>query len=136
MAIFINGQKIAGKGKDGEGAYNIAVNNGYSGTKTEFNAALGEIDTILSRAEDAAERAENAQEAAEIVQNNLSNYPTKLEMNNAIAQNIATIDTGVWFYGPEAPSNTSLLWIDSNLIDGGLKFYINGAWTHVPVAWK
>lgn len=136
MAIFIDGKKIAGRGTDGSSPYEIAVRNGFSGSEIEFNNALGKLNTAATQAENAATRAETASAIAETVQNNLTSYPTRTEVNNLISQGVATVDTGVWFYGPEAPSNTNLLWIDSNLIDGGLKFYVNGAWTHVPVAWK
>lgn len=136
MAIFINGEKIAGRGPAGASAYDTAVKNGFTGTEFDFNANLGEIGDIITIAQDAATRAEAANQAAQAVKNNLTNYPTKSEVTASINQSIASIDTGVWSYGPEAPSNTNLLWIDSSLTDGGLKFYVNGAWTHVPVAWQ
>lgn len=34
-----------------------------------------------------------------------------------------------------APSNTNLLWIDTNTSTGGLKYYNGSAWVHVPVAY-
>lgn len=37
-----------------------------------------------------------------------------------------------YYIGTTAPSNTRLLWIDTN---NGLKFYINGAWKTVPFAY-
>lgn len=136
MAVYVNNRKIAGRGVDGASPFTVAVQNGFDGTEAEFNEGLKNINTIVADANAAAARAEAAQAAAENVKNNLSDYPTRVEMNNIILQNIATVDTGVWSYGPEAPSNTNLLWIDSNLINGGLKFYVNGTWIHVPVAWK
>lgn len=43
---------------------------------------------------------------------------------------------GAFFsYGASAPSNTSLLWIDTNATTGGLKYYNGSAWVHVPVAY-
>lgn len=136
MAIFINGQKIAGRGADGDSAYAIAVKNGFTGTETSFNENLGRIDEIVSQAESAATRAENAKTAAEAVQNNLSNYATKSEVSNMVNQGIAAVQTGIWFYGPNPPSDTNLLWIDSSTTSGGLKFYVGTEWIHVPVAWK
>lgn len=51
---------------------------------------------------------------------------------------ISDIVTDIWYYGASAPSNTKLLWIDSNTTSGGLKFYKNATdgWVHVPVAWQ
>lgn len=43
MAIFINGKKVAGigpPGADGKSAYQSAVDGGYTGTESEFNALL------------------------------------------------------------------------------------------------
>lgn len=37
--------------------------------------------------------------------------------------------------GAAAPSNTKLLWIDTNASTGGLKYYNGTAWVHVPVAY-
>ena len=37
--------------------------------------------------------------------------------------------------GTSAPSNTSVLWIDTNATTGGLKYYDGSAWVHVPVAY-
>lgn len=35
-----------------------------------------------------------------------------------------------------APTNTKLLWIDTNTTKGGLKYYNGSAWVHVPVAYS
>lgn len=53
MAIKINGVTVAGlgaPGKDGKSPYQVAVENGYTGTETDFNNALanlGDIGSIL-----------------------------------------------------------------------------------------
>ena len=43
--------------------------------------------------------------------------------------------SSVFYAGTSAPSNTSLLWIDTTANTGGLKYYNGSAWTHVPVAY-
>ena len=40
MAILINGKKVAGVGAPGKSAYQAAVDGGYTGTESEFNALL------------------------------------------------------------------------------------------------
>ena len=46
MAITVNGKRVAGigvPGKDGKSAYTSAVEAGYTGTETAFNAALSNV---------------------------------------------------------------------------------------------
>lgn len=43
--------------------------------------------------------------------------------------------TQVFHAGTSAPSNTNLLWIDTNSTSGGLKYYNGTSWVHVPVAY-
>lgn len=43
--------------------------------------------------------------------------------------------TQVYHVGTSAPSNTSLLWIDTTATTGGLKYYNGSSWAHVPVAY-
>lgn len=43
--------------------------------------------------------------------------------------------TQVFHAGTLAPSNTNLLWIDTNTSSGGLKYYNGSSWTVVPVAY-
>lgn len=40
MAILVNGKKVAGLGAPGKSAYQAAVDGGYSGSESEFNALL------------------------------------------------------------------------------------------------
>lgn len=42
----------------------------------------------------------------------------------------------VYHAGTSAPSNTNLLWIDTNATTGGLKYYNGSSWVHVPVAYS
>ena len=42
----------------------------------------------------------------------------------------------IYTYGATAPSNTKLLWNDTNTATGGLKYYNGSAWVHVPVAYS
>lgn len=41
-----------------------------------------------------------------------------------------------YFVGASAPSNTKLLWIDTNSNTGGLKYYNGSSWVQVPVAYS
>lgn len=41
----------------------------------------------------------------------------------------------VFYVGSRAPSDTKLLWIDTNSTSGGLKYYNGSSWVHVPVAY-
>ena len=48
------------------------------------------------------------------------------------AQLNAKMDS-VIHYGVTSPSNTKLLWLDTNQDTGGLKYYNGSAWIHVPM---
>lgn len=53
------------------------------------------------------------------------------------AANKAYVDSHpVYHAGTSAPSNTNLLWIDTNATTGGLKYYNGSSWVHVPVAYS
>ena len=54
----------------------------------------------------------------------------------ALKTSLGINSIGVWYAGTSAPSNTNLLWIDTNTTTGGLKYYKNSTdgWVHVPVA--
>lgn len=43
--------------------------------------------------------------------------------------------TQVFHAGTTAPTNTNLLWIDTNSTTGGLKYYNGTSWIHIPVAY-
>lgn len=45
MAILVNGKKVAGLGAPGKSAYQAAVDGGYTGTESEFNALLANSGT-------------------------------------------------------------------------------------------
>ena len=38
----------------------------------------------------------------------------------------------VWHRGANPPENTKLFWIDTDTTNGGLKYYYNNEWVHVP----
>ena len=134
MAIYINGTKVAGRGTS---PYQIAQAGGYTGTEEEFNLALiaiGEtrqgFDTFLTQMTN--EKTE-IEQTINNFNTNIENMATKEYVDNATAQ----IVTDIFYYGPEAPENTKLLWIDSN--EGGVLKYYNTTdnnWVHVPVAWS
>ena len=48
---------------------------------------------------------------------------------------ISGFSSDVFSVGTSAPSNTKLLWIDTNTTTGGLKYYNGSSWTPVPVAY-
>lgn len=58
MAIIVNGKKVAGVGRpgaagaDGKSAYTAAVEGGYQGTESEFNAVLSDGATKTFVAEE------------------------------------------------------------------------------------
>ena len=49
---------------------------------------------------------------------------------------ISGFSSDVFSTGNSAPSNTKLLWIDTNTTTGGLKYYNGSSWVHVPVAYN
>lgn len=55
--------------------------------------------------------------------------------NNIGAISASEVMADVFYAGSSAPSNTKLLWIDTNTTTGGLKYYNGSSWTHVPVAY-
>lgn len=46
MAFTVNGIQVAGSGKS---AYLYALAGGYTGTEEDFNKALGNIDSIVTK---------------------------------------------------------------------------------------
>lgn len=48
---------------------------------------------------------------------------------------VSGFSSDVFSVGSSAPSNTKLLWIDTNATTGGLKYYNGSSWTPVPVAY-
>lgn len=53
------------------------------------------------------------------------------------AANKAYVDSReIYHVDSSAPSNTNLLWIDTNSTTGGLKYYNGNSWVHVPVAYS
>ena len=45
------------------------------------------------------------------------------------------VSPDIFYAGTSAPTNTNLLWIDTNSTTGGLKYYNGTTWVHVPVAY-
>ena len=56
---------------------------------------------------------------------------TKQYVDNAAAGLV----TKIFEAGATAPTNTNLLWIDTNTKTGGLKYYNGTNWVHVPVSY-
>lgn len=160
MAIYINGKKIAGRGQPGKSPYQVASEGGYTGTEAEFNSQLVNIGQaaegfteLRTKIEDA--KAEIDQKVAEAIAQfpstenlatktyvddkitsiDLSNYYTKTQTDSAINNATSSKLSQIWYFGASSPSNTKLLWIDSNATTGGLKYHDGSSWIHVPVAW-
>lgn len=72
-----------------------------------------------------------------------SDAATKSYVDNLVASSGGTGSGGgtsggltqVYSAGTTAPTNTNLLWIDTNSTTGGLKYYNGTSWVHVPVAY-
>lgn len=64
MAIYVNKKKVAGLGKPGKSAYQIAVDGGYQGTEAEFNNAMAFPVTIEFVNDAISEAITNALEAS------------------------------------------------------------------------
>lgn len=68
-----------------------------------------------------------------------SDAATKKYVEDYVSANGGGSSTGgltqVFHAGTSAPSNTNLLWIDTNTSSGGLKYYNGSSWTVVPVAY-
>ena len=161
MAIYINGIKVAGNSFS---PYQIAVANGYTGTESEFNTALTVIGETAIKYEELSEIIDNALIDIETAKNEAINsfpntdsfvlkngstmtgklilYDNPIEDLQAatkqyVDEATASIVTDIFYYGPSAPNNTKLLWIDSNETNGVLQYYnpTTQSWTAVPVAW-
>lgn len=160
MAIYINGVKIAGRGQPGKSPYQVATEGGYTGSEADFNAQLVNIgqaaqgftelraevesakNEIDQKVEEALAQFPNTSNFAtksyvddKIANINLSNYYTKAQTDTAISNATSSKLSQIWYYGASAPSDTKLLWIDSNATTGGLRYYNGSSWVHVPVAW-
>ena len=61
------------------------------------------------------------------------NFATQQDIVNQVNAQLNLIDH--FQYGFTAPSNTKLLWIDTNEDVGGLKYYNGSEWVHVPISW-
>lgn len=109
------------------------INNTVASAKTEIDEKVQDALAEIPDSENLATKnyVDNA-----IATIDLSNYYTKTQVDNAISAATASIVTDIWYYGASAPSNTKLLWIDSNSSTGGLKYYNGSSWAHVPVAWS
>lgn len=109
------------------------INNTVATAKTEIDEKVQDALAEIPDSENLATKnyVDNA-----IATIDLSNYYTKTQVDNAVSAATASIVTDIWYYGASAPSNTKLLWIDSNSSTGGLKYYNGSSWAHVPVAWS
>lgn len=96
---------------------NTTVDSALSNVDTTVNQALSDIDAAVEDALNSIPDSEN--------------IATKAYVNEALS----SVVSDIWYYGNSAPSNTKLLWIDSDSTTGGLKYYDGSNWVHVPVAW-
>lgn len=116
MSIKINGKKVAGTGPAGLSPYQVAVAGGYSGTEAEFNAALAGIGNKVDK----------------VVPSSAGNLAALDASGNIVDSGKKA---GVYVAQSTPPSDTTILWIDTNETSGGLKYYNGSSWTHVPVAY-
>lgn len=76
------------KGSDGKSAYDIAVEQGYTGTEEQFGQDLAEAGTnaaiATQKAQEATQSASEAASSATTVTTALTNYYTKLETDNML----------------------------------------------------
>lgn len=130
--------------KDEVAAAVAQAQNDIDAAKTDINNAVSDAqETVLNAKTDINHAVSNAKiEIDEKVEDALAQIPdsenlaTKSYVNDAISTATASIVTDIWYYGASAPSNTKLLWIDSDTSTGGLKYHNGTSWVHVPVAWS
>lgn len=131
MAIYINGKKVSGKGRPGLSPYQVAVNEGYTGTESAFNTQLKNIGQAAEPFNKLQSQVTAAEDKMQILQDQMTNIEDKTaEALKTISSAAATIFTT----SSTEPTNTRLLWIDPNPNTGGLKYYNGTSWVHVPVA--
>ena len=59
----------------------------------------------------------------------------KIATQTTVTNALSSFSTCPFSAGTSEPSNTNLLWIDTNTSTGGLKYYNGSKWVHVPVAY-
>lgn len=106
MAIYINGVKVAGRGASGKSPYQIAVEGGYTGTETEFNAQLVNIGEATKGFDELKSQVETAKDevttAVTQAQNDITTTVTQAQNDIAVAKD--DIDNAV----SEAQSSVAL----------------------------
>ena len=147
MAIYINGKKVAGRGLSGLSPYQIAVNEGYTGTENDFNTQLKNIgqaasgfDSLNGKVTEVEQKIQSLNAQVTELDNQVRTTITegKNEIENKTAEALEAISAAIpmlFTASAEAPSDTRLLWIDTTANTGGLKYYNGTSWVHVPVAW-
>lgn len=65
----------------------------------------------------------------------LEDAANSASLKKYVDDKLASFSSCPYVVGTTAPSNTSLLWIDTNASTGGLKYYNGSSWVHVPVAY-
>lgn len=116
---------------------NQAASNAQATANEAEQAIASALADALAEIEAASDYVTNS-----ALNTTLSSYATKDYVDDAIAAMVSDIwyygssspDTG--YSGDEATKRQKLFWIDSNTTTGGLKYYRNGSWIHVPVAWQ
>ena len=63
---------------------------------------------------------------------------TKIYVDEAISTATSNIVTDVFYAGTSAPSNTKLLWIDTNSSNGNglMKYYNGSSWIAISAIWS
>lgn len=145
MAIYINGKKVAGLGLQGKSPYQVAKENGYTGTETEFNnnlvgiantysdiqALRTEVNTTCSNAiTNINDVKDNAIIEINGLMPNFNSYYTKSEIDTKL-EGIISQPYTTNINEPTSEEDKKLLWISS----AGLKYHNGSGWVPVPVCW-
>ena len=56
-------------------------------------------------------------------------------LKDYVDEKLASFSSCPFVVSTSAPSNTNLLWIDTDTTTGGLKYHDGSTWVHVPVAY-
>ena len=129
MAIKIDGIKIAGLGSDAKSAYEIAKENGYSGTEQMFNETLGSLDGVLI--ED-AELLTDADSAIQIGGHKvLINRYNSTTLNTPYTQGLTSYSSGTIITTTSSASYVTQLAIPN----GPRRLYIRSVSNGNPLEW-
>lgn len=119
-------------GADGKSAYRYAVEIGYTGTEAEFAAKLAQeiptVDSTLTQFGQAADAKAVGDALAE--KQDSGNYVKSVNGTTPDASGNVTVEAGDGgagiYVGDTAPSDTSMLWVDTSDNEGSTVDSVNG----------